>query len=111
MSAKLSFSVNILFKSTTSIGAVLIETDFPYSLHKNLGTPKNRKDVTVFDFSLFDTHTAPLLEARIAQRLRRQLFGCKKGIDRNSFLCDPLIEVKFFRKKPIKALTIEESSY
>ena len=78
--AKLSFSVKKLNKNTTLTGAVSIKTDFPYSLHKNLGTTKSRKDVTVFVFLfVFDNHTATLLEARnLPQRLRRQFVASKK---------------------------------
>ena len=78
--AIMSFGVKKIIENTTSTPAVPIKTDFPYPLHKKLGTSKSRKDVTVFDFFfVFDSHTAPILEARILpQRLRRQFVASEK---------------------------------
>ena len=76
----MSFCVKKLIENTTLTPTVSIITDFPYSLQKYLGTARSRKDVTVFDFFfVFDSHTAPILEARILpQRLRRQFVASEK---------------------------------
>ena len=95
-------------KSITSIEEVSIETDFPCSLLESLGTPKNRNDVTIFQFSRFCHSYFPLLETRILpQRVRRHIDASKKSFDWSFFLCDPLIGVSSFRKKPRKTLIIE----
>ena len=62
-------------------------------------------------FLVFDTHTAPLLETINLQCLRRQIVASKNCFDMNSFVFDPLTEVKIFRKKSRKALNIEESRH